>query len=178
MLDSEDDDLVARLLDLMQDPKRSAPCGPDALELVPEGLADALRVLDQRARDEVDDRSGDGFGHMFGDGPCRGPGHDTLNTRRVRRAGLQWARRLRTASTPRTTSPAATALAISQVAQCLAVGKDRDGLFEVVEVLHADHHRGRRAVLRQRRPTCGVVASAEGSRSGPPPGKGCFEVLV
>lgn len=62
MLDSKDDYLVIDLVDAVQDPKRSTPRGPHALELVPEALANPLRVLDQGARDQVDNRRGYGFG--------------------------------------------------------------------------------------------------------------------
>lgn len=45
IVDSQDDGLVAGFMDSVQDPLSAAACGPDSIEVIPEGLAYSMRVV-------------------------------------------------------------------------------------------------------------------------------------
>lgn len=65
MVDLKHDDLSGRFVDSVEDTKGASPRRPHALELVAELTPESMRVLDERARDQVDDRNGDGLGELI-----------------------------------------------------------------------------------------------------------------
>lgn len=102
MRDAQDDDLVLLVVNPIQQAVRTASCRPDPSKIVPELLADPLRVLDQGRRQKVNHGYRDRFRQFARDGALSRWRDDQL----VRLLGTQ-PRSPRTASTPRTTSPRA-----------------------------------------------------------------------
>jgi len=107
MVDAEHRDCAFALIDSIQDAVAPAAGAVDTGEFVPEFATDATGILDQRPGDEVDDCSADRLGHRLRDRPRRRTGNDELVAVLAHDRGDD--RNARTASTPRTTSPAATA---------------------------------------------------------------------
>ena len=101
MVDAEDHDFALGLVDPVQNSVRAAPGRVDAGEVPTQLLSDTLRFLDQDIGEELDDGSRYSLWKPGLDGSDSGWGQDELVV------GLAHDRRARTASTPRTTSPAA-----------------------------------------------------------------------
>jgi len=75
MLDTEHDDSVVHVVDLVDDTERAPPGAVDAFEFPLQLLAHAVRVLQQCAGNELDHRSGDSFGELVFDDACDRTGH-------------------------------------------------------------------------------------------------------
>ena len=107
MVDSEDGHLAGFVVDSIQDAIGATSSTVDAREFVAELASDALRVLDQCAGDEIDNGGTHRLGELLGDRSRCWAGHDEF----VALLGhcVVGGRSARTASTPRTTSPDATA---------------------------------------------------------------------
>ena len=113
------DDLASRLVDAVQDTKRSASRAAYAREFVAEFSADSLRVVQKRPSDEVDHGCGHAFRQSLANRPCgRSCDNEVVAARRQRCLG---GRSPRTASTPRTTSPAVTADSAARRARTASV---------------------------------------------------------
>ena len=70
MIDSEHDDLPSFVVDAVQHAVRTTTSGEDARKLVAQLTADAVGVLDERGRDELDH----GRAHCFRQPFCDRPG--------------------------------------------------------------------------------------------------------
>ena len=129
------------LIDPIQDAVGTSSCAVDASELVPQFAADATGILDQRPGDEVNDGGADRFGQSFGDRTRRWTGDDQFVAALGHDVGE--GRNARTASTPLTTSPTATAaLGLDELPDRVMVAEEFEGLFETVEIVGADQHGG------------------------------------
>lgn len=100
MLDAEGDDLPEVVADAVQDAVRTSAGGPDTGEVLAQWFPDAVRLLDECSRQELDRRCGDDLRESVGQGAAGGRCQDDL----VFWPG-DYRRNRRTASTPRTTSP-------------------------------------------------------------------------
>lgn len=99
MFDAQDDDFTGFLCDPVEHAVGPAACGPDAGELAAERLADAVRIVNERGREELDDGCSDWLGKSLSKSASGGGSDDEL-------VGLgRHRRRRRTASIPRRTSP-------------------------------------------------------------------------
>jgi hypothetical protein len=62
VFDTEHGDKTDFVVDLVQDAEGAPSRGVDTLEFMVESVADAVRVFQQGASDELDDRRSDAFG--------------------------------------------------------------------------------------------------------------------
>jgi hypothetical protein len=73
VLDAEDGDEVYRVVDLVQDAEGPSPCGVNSGELMVQGVADAMRVVQQGSCTYFDDRCRDAFGQLVLNGAAGRP---------------------------------------------------------------------------------------------------------
>lgn len=101
MINAQDDDFPEVLADPVQHSIRASARRPDAIEVISQRLANAVRVVKESGGHEVDDSGRYRLGQFLGDGTASWRGEDNL-------VGLlRHERSWRTASEPRTTSPRA-----------------------------------------------------------------------
>ena len=112
-------DRALLLVDAIQDAKRAASGTVDAGEFVAEFTANSSRVVEKRPGDEVDHRGSDTFRQLLADrSGGRTRDYQVVANQRQRCLG---GRSARTASTPRTTSPAAIAVSAARSARIASV---------------------------------------------------------
>ena len=104
------DDLAALVVAAIEDAVRASSRGMDPREIPAQRLPHPVRVLDQGAREELDDRCRHRLGQAGANGPHSRRGQDQFVGRAARHG-----RSARTAATPRSTSPAAYAASASRM---------------------------------------------------------------
>ena len=67
VFDPQHDDLLSVIVDAIEHSIRATSCTVHAGQFVAQGSSDALGVLDERSRDEVDRHGGDRCGQFFGE---------------------------------------------------------------------------------------------------------------
>src|SRR5882757_6304343 len=110
VLHAKDSDLSTLIINLIQDTKRTPSSRSDAIQFISEGFTDAVRIVQQRASDELDYSGGDAFwkrvlnsaGCACGNLKTTGLSHGCGRSARI-------------ASTPRTTSPRSTSPRLSRI---------------------------------------------------------------
>lgn len=102
VVDAQNDDLASGIVDPIQHAVGAAAGGPHTGEFAAQHFPDSSRIGEQRAGHELDHRRRDRLRQAGLDGPHRGRGQHQVVT-----LSGDHGRRSRTASTPRTTSPAA-----------------------------------------------------------------------
>ena len=110
VVNANDDHLVVGVIDAVEHPIRPAPRYPNTGKLTSELTPNPSWIVQSRTGDEVDDGDRHRLGKLLGERSCRGSSNDELEAIGHRRRE----RSPRTLSTPRTTSPRATAASPSR----------------------------------------------------------------
>ena len=111
VLDAKHDHGPSFVVDAVQHSVRASTSAVDTSEFVAQHSARAVWVVDQRSGDAVDDRCAHGLRTSLGKSTSRWTGDDQFVSSRGHRGDA--GRKARTASTPRTVSPAVTAASAS-----------------------------------------------------------------
>src|SRR5947199_9789420 len=109
MLDPHNGHDPGLVVNPIEHPERAPTGGVKTNQLSPQRCAYPMWLLDQGSGKELDDGDGHRLGELIGDGACRRAGDDEL----VVLTGQPRRRSARTASLPRTASPAASAASAS-----------------------------------------------------------------